>query len=813
MLVSLNWIKDYVKLPEDMDLRKLAYDLTMSTVEVEDVEELANRFEGLVVGEIKEVLPHPNADKLRVCKVDIGADEIKDIVCGGSNLEVGQKVCVAVPGAFVKWHGEGEPVEIKASKLRGVESFGMICASTEVGLEDLLPCEEREIMNLNAFDCKAGDSLAEALDLNDFILEIDNKSMTNRPDLWGHYGIAREIAALYDLPLEEIPAYEMGEVGDTEVIVEDAERCRRCTGTKIEGLYVKPSPYYMQKRLWSIGQRPINALVDITNYAMMATGQPSHAYDAEHIHGFLGVRRPAEGETLTLLNGEELPLTSDDLVIADAEGPVGLAGVMGGKKDSILPETKNVLLEVANFEPQGIRRAMQRYESRTDAGARFEKGVDVERIDQGWNMCMNLFAEMYPEMKVTGYRDVYPTVLDKPEIDVSLEWLERRLGQRFENEYIENKLTRLGFDVAIEGDNLHVVTPSWRATGDISMNFDIMEEIARVFGYDNIVATKITTTFEAAINQRDFDLSRKIKEYLAFRCNMQEIFTYPWMKDKTVEAVLGSTDNLMELATPPAPTERFVKSSLIPNIVDAVAKNERYYSEFGIFEEAQIFSGEEYVSPYNENEKLPSYTKCIGGAFAGDAKDLTTLFRKAKGVLEMMPRYTHMEGFTFKKEEKPVWADNTVWMNIFVGDKKVGSIGLLAKKKSLDCGIKNLAAILFEIDFYALEPFRSRTNTFKHLPEFPENEYDFSLLFDVNTKWEDIYAAIEKKINSDKLLKGASFVDEYRGKQVPEGKKSVTIRLVIGSDTKTLTSEEIEKAAAKISKTLEHTMGAMVRTQ
>ncbi len=813
MLVSLNWIKDYVKLPEDMDLRKLAYDLTMSTVEVEDVEELANRFEGLVVGEIKEVLPHPNADKLRVCKTDIGADEIKDIVCGGSNLEVGQKVCVAVPGAFVKWHGEGEPVEIKASKLRGVESFGMICASTEVGLEELLPCEEREIMNLNAFDCKAGDSLAEALDLNDFILEIDNKSMTNRPDLWGHYGIAREIAALYDLPLEEIPAYEMGEVGDTEVIIEDAERCRRCTGTKIEGLYVKPSPYYMQKRLWSIGQRPINALVDITNYAMMATGQPSHAYDAEHIHGFLGVRRPAEGETLTLLNGDELPLVADDLVIVDSEGPVGLAGVMGGKKDSILPETKNVLLEVANFEPQGIRRAMQRYESRTDAGARFEKGVDVERVDQGWNLCMNLFAEMYPEMKVTGYRDVYPTVLDKPEIDVSLEWLERRLGQRFTNEYIENKLTRLGFDVTIEGDNLHVVTPSWRATGDISMNFDIMEEIARVFGYDNIVATKITTTFEAAINQRDFDLSRKIKEYLAFRCNMQEIFTYPWMKDKTVEAVLGSTENLMELATPPAPTERFVKSSLLPNLVDAVAKNERYYSEFGIFEEAQIFSGKEYVSPYNENEKLPIYTKCIGGAFAGDAKDLTTLFRRAKGVLEMMPRYTHMEGFTFRKDEKPYWADNTVWMNIYVGEKKVGNMGLLAKKPSMDCGIKNLAAILFELDFYALEPFRSRTNTFKHMPEFPETEYDFSLLFDLDKKWEDIYAAIEKKINSDKLLKGAAFVDEYRGKQVPEGKKSVTIRLTIGSDTKTLTSEEIEKAAAKISKTLEHTMGAMVRTQ
>ena len=355
-----------------MDLKQLAYDLTMSTVEVEDVEVLAERFEGLVVGEIKEVLPHPNADKLRVCKVDIGADEIKDIVCGGSNLEVGQKVCVAVPGAMVKWHGEGEPVEIKASKLRGVESFGMICASTEVGLEELMPCGDHEIMNLNAFDCKAGDSLADALDLNDVILEIDNKSMTNRPDMWGHYGMAREIATLYDLPLAEIPAFELGEVAEADVRIEDAERCRRMTGTKIEGLSVKPSPFYMQSRLWRVGLRPINALVDITNYAMMATGQPSHAYDLDHIHDFLGVRKAVEGEHLTLLNDEDLPLVEDDLVIVDSTGPVGLAGVMGGKKDSILDTTHRVLLEIANFEPKGIRRVMQRYDSRTDAATRYE---------------------------------------------------------------------------------------------------------------------------------------------------------------------------------------------------------------------------------------------------------------------------------------------------------------------------------------------------------------------------------------------------------------------------------------------------------
>lgn len=813
MKVSLNWIKDYVQLPDDADLKKLAYDLTMSTVEVEDVVELGKNFDGLVVGEIKEVLPHPNADKLRICKTDIGG-EIKDIVCGGSNLAVNQKVVVALPGAMVKWHGEGEPVEIKVSKLRGVESYGMICASSETGLEDLFPAaEEHEIMDLSAFDCQRGDSIAKALNLDDVILEIDNKSMTNRPDLWGHYGIAREIATLYDLPLKEIEPYTAVEAGNLNVVIGDNERCRRYIGVEIDGLSVKPSPFEMQSRIWRVGMRPINALVDITNYVMLATGQPTHAFDANHIVGHIGARLADEGEKLELLNGKQIRLCNDDLIIADDEGPVGLAGVMGGDKDSILPDTSKVILEVANFERTGIRRTALRYDNRTDASARYEKGIDPERCDLAVDMSMALLKELYPEMKVTAYKDVYPTKIEKPEIDVSLDWLERRLGQRMSNEYIENKLTRMGFGVEFNGDNMHVVTPSWRATGDISQKADIMEEVARTFGYDNIQPTKITTTFDAAINQLDFDLSRKIKEYLAFRCNMQEIFTYPWMNGRTVDAILQTQDGLLKLSTPPSPSEKFIRASTLPNICDAVAKNERFYSEFAIFEEAQVFQDRDYTSKYDEREKIPHCTKNIGGAFAVNSSDVTTLFRKAKGILEMMPRYTHMESFTFKQDEKPVWADNAVWLNIYVGDKKVGDMGLLAKKASMACGIKNLSVVLFEIDFYSLVPFKSRTNSFRHLPEYPETPYDISLLFDARTKWEQIYGEIMRKAKSEKLIKNASFVDEYKGAQVPEGKKSVTIRLVIGSDTKTLTSEEIEKVANTVTRCLEHTCGAEMRTK
>ena len=813
MKLSLSWIGEYVALPADMDLKKLAYDLTMSTVEVEDVEYLARRFDNMVVGVINSVEAHPNADKLRVCKVDLGGD-VKEIVCGGINLQEGMRVAVACPGAIVRWHGEGEPVEIKNSKLRGVASYGMICASDEIGLGDLFPAsQEAEILDLSAFDVPAGTPLAKALDLDDVLLEIDNKSMTNRPDLWGHYGIAREIAALYNLPLKKIEPYQPDVQPGFKVEIDDPERCTRYIGVEMSGVSVKPSPYKMQSRIWKAGMRPINALVDITNYVMLATGNPTHAFDADNITDHIVVRRAAEGETLALLNEKELTLCPDDLVITDSEGPVALAGVMGGSKDSILPKTTRVILEVANFESTGIRRTALRYDTRTEASSRYEKAVDPERCDQALALSMHYFQELYPELKVTGFCDNYVTKLKRAEIDVSLTWLAKRLGKNLSNDVIRQKLELLGFDVSIDGDNMHVVAPTWRSTGDISIKDDVMEEVARLYGYDNFEATEFTTTFTASINQLDQDLIRHIKEYLAFRCGMQEVYTYPWMNDTFVNAVLQSTEGVLKLSTPPAPELSYIRSSLLPNLCEAVMKNERYFDAFSIFEEAQVFFDRNYTSRYDPTESLPEQRRHIAAAFASSTKDVSLLFREAKGVLEYMPRFTHMEGFTFRKEEKPVWADSVVWLNVYRGEERIGDLGLLSKKVSLACGIKNLSVMLFEIDASKLVPLRSRTNRFTHLAEYPETDYDISMLFDSGVKWTDIHDAILGQKKASALLKDASFVDEYRGKQIPAGKKSVTIRLTIGSGEKTLTSQEIESAANQVMKKLEKKLGAELRTQ
>jgi phenylalanyl-tRNA synthetase beta chain len=490
--------------------------------------------------------------------------------------------------------------------------------------------------------------------------------------------------------------------------------------------------------------------------------------------------------------------------------PVGLAGIMGGAKDSILPTTNRVLLETANFESRGIRKTTLRYENRTDAAARYEKALDPARVDQAVSMTMALFAEIYPEMAVTGYCDLYPTEHKGTEIDVSLSWLSGRLGKVIPNEVIAAKLGALGFTVTFDGDNMHVLSPTWRSTGDVSMKDDIMEEVARMHGYENFEQTPITTTFTAAINQLDKSLVRNIKEYLAFRCGMNEVFTYPWMSDKFVEAVLGTTEGILALSTPPSPTEKYIRCSLLPNLCEAVVKNERYFDSFAIFEEAQVAFDRDYSSPNDACELLPLQRRYISGALTDSYDNVVALFRRTKGIVENMYRFVHMEALTFAKKEKPYWADETVWLNVFCGEKMIGHLALLSKKASMDCGIKNLATMLFELDADALVPLTSRDNTFTHLPEFPMTDYDVSLLFDTNVVWEDIAATVMGK-GGDPLLHGVEFVDEYRGKQVPDGKKSVTLRLKVGSLTKTLTSQEIEQVAATVIKRLIKKLNAAER--
>ncbi len=804
MRVSLNLIRKYVDLPKDLTDEQIAYDMTLRTVEVDEVENAGSKFHDIVVGKILEVKEHPNADKLRICMVDVGDAEPIQIVCGGSNLYVGEKVVVSKIGAEVVWHGQGEPVKISKTKMRGELSYGMICASSEVYLSDFFPTEdESEIVDLKDFDCKPGDSVADLFGMIDTILVIDNKSLSNRPDLWGHYGIARELSAIYNAPLKKLPEYELPKLPEYNVEIKDTTKCNRYVAVEIDGIYEKPSPMWMQSFLSKVGQRPINAIVDITNYVMMAVGQPLHAFDKTHVSGErIIVRNAKENEELLLLDNNAIKLTPDDLVICDESDAMALAGIRGGKKDSILPDTKGIVVEVANFSADTIRQTGKRFAEKTDAAIRYEKGLDTQRVDEGVNLALRLIKEIFPDSKIIKYTDVYPNKTKKNEIKVSEKFLDTRLGKKIPQEKIEQILTSLGYEISLKNGEYDVIVPTWRSTGDVTIKDDVMGDIARILSFDSFEPKPITITFEHSVIQKDALLERRIREYLAFRCGFYEIYTYPWIDEKYIDIAGIDKDKSLKLEMPPAPNLAYLRSSLIPGMLEAVNKNLRYYDEFRLFDLEEVYEKGDY-RPSSEDEILPVQNNYLAGSIVG--KDAKEIFYEAKGVIENMARYCQMEEIKLEKIEKPAWADINAYLNITKDGEIIGSLGLLSLKVMTESKIKRTNVAMFEINTDKFVPYASRTNEYERLPELPLVEKDLSIIVDEEVTWAQIEESIKSK------AKEIEFVDEYRGDQIPEGKKSITLKVKILNEGTTMTSEQINERINSILKVLSKRCGAKLR--
>ena len=757
MKVSLNLIREYVDLPQNLTDEQIAYDMTLRTVEVEKVENTALKFHDIVVGKILEVKKHPNADKLRICMVDVGEAEPIQIVCGGSNLYEGEYVVVSKPGAEVVWHGEGEPVKVSKTKMRGEISCGMICASSEVYLSDFFQKEgETEIIDLKGFDCKPGDNVANLFGMNDTVLEIDNKSLSNRPDLWGHYGIARELSAIYDVPLKELPKYELDKnLPEYNVQIKDTEKCNRYVAVEIDGIYEKQSPIWMQSLLSKTGQRPINAIVDITNYVMMAVGEPLHAFDKTHVSGEkIIVRNAKENEELLLLDNNSIKLTTDDLVICDESDAMALAGIRGGKKDSILPDTKGIVLEIANFSADTIRKTGKRFAEKTESSMRYEKGMDTQRVDDGLNLALELIKKIFPESKIIKYTDVYPNKTQNNKIKISEKFLDTRLGKKIPKEKIEQILTSLGYKISYNNGEYEVIVPTWRSTGDVTIKDDVMGDIARILSFNSFEAKPITITFEHSIRQNDVLLERRIKEYLAERCGFYEIYTYPWIEEKYIQVAGVDMNKSLKLATPPAPDLAYLRSSLIPGMIEAISKNLRYYDEFRLFDYEEVYEKGDY-RPSSEDEILPIQKNYLTGSIVG--KNAKEIFFEAKGVIENMSRYCHMEEIRLEKIEKPYWADINAYLNITKDNEIIGTFGLLSVKAMSDSKIKRTNVALFEINADKFVPYASRTNKYERLPELPLVEKDLSILVNEEVTWKEIEESIKSKV------KEVEFVDEYRG--------------------------------------------------
>ena len=808
MKVSLNWVKKYVDLPDYITTKQIATDLTLRTVEVEGYENTEEKFHDIIVGKILEINEHPNADKLRVCKVDIGEGEPKQIVCGGSNLYTNEMVVVCKPGAEVYWHGESELMKIKDSKVRGVDSYGMICGAEEVYLENIFPAkDEDEIVDLAGIDCYPGQSITEIIDMKDVVLEIDNKSLTNRPDLWGHYGIARELSAIYDVDLKPIEKVKIdSNLPKYDVVIEDTTKCQRYVAVEIDNVYEKRSPLWMQSAIIKGGMRPINAIVDITNYVMMAVGQPLHAFDKTHVDGNkIIVRNARDGEELLLLDNNTIELTTDDLVISDSKDAMALAGIRGGKKDSILPETTGVVLEVANFTAKTIRKTGKRFDEKTDASIRYEKNLDTQRVEEGLNLALDLFKEIFPESKIVAFNDVYPVKTKNEKINVSEEFLDTRLGKKIDRETITRVLTRLGYEVNYKNGIYTVVVPTYRSTGDVSLKDDVMGDIARLLSFESFEAQPLTISFDHAVLQNKVLLETRIKEYLSNRCGFYEIFTYPWINEKYIDAASLNKEDSIKLATPPSPEEAYLRSSLVPGMLEAISKNLRYFDSFKMFEMAQVFIKGEYHES-SEDETLPIHKKLLTGSIVGS--NPKEIFYELKGVIENISRYTHMKELNFTTEcEKPSWADINAYLAIKLDNEIVGYMGLLSVKTMNDAKIKRTNVAIFELDSDMFIPLESRTNKFKHIPVLPSVEKDLSLIVDENITWADMTKYIRSKASDIK------FIEEYRGNQIPEGKKSIMLRVTFDSGDTTLTSEEINTKLDAIIRTLNKMCGAVLREE
>lgn len=810
MKLSIQWLKEYVPLPEELTPAEIQRELTMVTVEVEQVTDLGKRLEQIVVGRVLEVLPHPNAQRLRLARCDLGQGRVEDIVCGGSNLELGMWAAVALEGAKVRLKGDGGLVEIVPTEVRGVPSRGMLCSAAEVGLTELFPpTEDHEIIDLSGVGAREGQSLASAIDFEDTVLEIDNKSLTHRPDLWGHYGIARELAAIYRLPLSPLPAFVAPADPDgLGVRIFDPAQSRRYTATRVRNVGGATTPFWMRSRLARVGQRPISFLVDLTNYVMLAVGQPSHAFDARLVRGALEVRSARDGESIELLDGKALELDPDTLVIADQDGPVALAGVMGGRRSSIFADTSELVLEVAHFEPAEVRRTTTRHGTRTDSSSRFEKGQDPYLVDAALGVFFDLLTQGAPEAVATGHVDTHPRPVVPAHIEVAVERIQGRLGKALPADEIRGLLERLGFQTRLEGSLLKLGVPTWRSTGDVSIPEDIVEEVARLYGYERFDFVPPQVVLEKAVIQTDVRLERRLREYLAVRCGLQEVMTYPWVEDKYGEAADLGAAPALELATPPSPDTRRLRISLVPNLLKAVALNARHVEDFGVFELARVFLPGETMTLSVDSEKLPRQPKRLCGALVG--LDPRRLFLAAKGMLEHAARAVHMQPLTLATRRTGApWADPAAELEVRSGERVAGVCAVVSPATKRKAGIRHVQVVLFEIDIEALRPLPSRENRFVPFSEYPQARCDLNLVFDETARWQ---AVAQHAASAHALVRSVEFVDEYRGQQVPPKKKSVTLRLTLGSDAGTLTSAQVDEAAAEVVRRLGAEMGGVLRT-
>ncbi len=795
MRVSYNWLKEYV--PFDLTPFQLAERLTMAGLEAEGVEEVGKQWEDIKVGRVLSTQRHPELAHLSICQVEVGEEKLS-VVCGAPNVKQGQKVAVAPVGTRLP-----DGTVIKTRKFKGIESQGMICSEAELGLGE----DKAGIMVLPA-DAPVGRSLAEALGLVDFVLDLE--VTPNRPDWMSVVGVAREIGAITGSCLNRLD-YTLKEDSSrveefASVEIEDAQACPRYSARVLTDVKVAPSPLWLRRRLENAGLRPINNIVDVTNYVLLELGHPLHAFDLDKIKGHrIIVRRARESEGLVTLDSVPRQLGPEVLVIADRERPIALAGIMGGSNTEVSETTTRVLLESAYFDPKVVRKGAKSLGVSTEASQRFERGADYSATVRALDRAAGLIAEIEGGTVIPGVIDGYPKKLTPPTLRLRTERVRRVLGIRIPKQQVEGIIRSLGCEVAKDEDALEVRPPSFRP--DLTREIDLIEEVARIFGYDRIPTAERAFGNLGVEEAPQHLLIERIRDLL-IASGLTEVVTSSLVDPKVLRTVEPDTEPVC-LSNPASREMSVLRSTLVPSLLEVVCWNlNRKAQAVKIFEIGKVF--------FPGGDSATEERLKIGGALAGrrrerhwQQKDCQVDFFDIKGILE-----TVIEEITSGKPTVRAFCCSCYQQGeaaqLLLDDDVLGTFGKVAPQVLTRFQIKQ-PVYIFSLEFDNLLRHWQREKKFRPLPRYPAAQRDIAVVVNEQVEAEQIIRTIGA-VNTH-LIESVELFDIYKGDQIPRGKKSLAFSLTFRSAETTLSEAKVERLFQKIVEELKREFDAQLRSQ
>lgn len=797
MLVPIKWLKDYVNI--NVDINEYADAMTMSGSKVETVNEIGKGIDKVVVGKIIEILSHPDADKLLITKVDVGS-EIIQIITGATNIKKGDCIPVALHGATLP-----NGTKIKKGKLRGLESNGMLCSAEELGLDaENLPegIDMVDGIYILEHEYPLGLDIKKVLGLDDKIIEFEITN--NRPDCLSIIGIARETAATFGVRLKypEIKdSHTSGNAGEfISIRVEDSNLCPRFAGRVVKNIKIENSPAWMQERLIKAGVRPISNIVDITNYVMLEMGQPMHAYDLKKLKGNKIIARKAkDGEKIITLDENERVLNESALVIADEEKVIGIAGIMGGFNSQIDENTENIVLECANFDSVSVRMSSKILGLRTEASSRFEKGLDVELIPSAINRACYLIEQLGVGEVVEGIIDIYPLPKQKNCITLRPERVKWLLGVEITVDEIKRILQSIEFEVSGH-EILNVSIPTFR--DDIVLEADLIEEIARLYGYENIPSKLMDTTFTQGYKSEKQKIIDILKENLTAQ-GLYEVLTYSFVSPSVFNQINLKAENplrkAIKILNPLGEDQSIMRTTLIPNMLDLISRNyNKKINEGWFFELSKV-----YLAGELPLKDLPCEKDMLTIGMYGNSD-----FYDLKGVVENLLDNLNISKYRFlPSNHESLHPGRTA--ELLINNKRIGYLGEIHPCVLDNYGIP-IKVYIAELDFDEITNQTDLNRKYIPLPKYPAVERDIAIVVSEEIAAGQVEEIIRNK--GGKLIEEVNLFDIYKGSQIEEGYKSMAFSIVYRSDEKTLTDEDIAKVHNKILNSLANQVGAVLRS-